>query len=276
MTGAAPTVWIDGSIRDTPSVSALDHGFLVGDGVFETLKTIDGTAFALSRHLDRLARSAEGLGLAVPPEPVIRSAVDEVLATSDVPLGRLRITVSSGAGPLGSARGEDPATLVVTHAPTSPWPTTARLASVSWPRNERAATAGLKTTSYADNVMALRAAKDVGADEALMTDTRGRVCEGTGSNLFFVVNHHLVTPSLATGCLAGVTRELVMEVVDVMVADVPLELLFGADEMFLTSSTRDVQPVSHFDRRALPACPGPRTIQAMDAFAALLAVSMDP
>ena len=124
------------------------------------MKTIDGTAFALTRHLHRLARSAGGLGLAVAPEPAIRSAVDEVLAASAHPLGRLRITVSSGAGPLGSARGEDPPTLVVTHAPTSPWPPTARLASVAWPRNERAATAGLKTTSYADNVMALRAAKD--------------------------------------------------------------------------------------------------------------------
>ena len=271
-----PTVWVDGSIRDAPSVSALDHGFLVGDGVFETLKTIDGTAFALSRHLLRLGRSAGGLGLVVPPEPVIRTAVDEVLAASPHPLGRLRITVSSGAGPLGSARGEDPATLVVTHAPTSPWPPAARLASVAWPHNERAATAGLKTTSYADNVMALRAAKEDGADEALMTDTRGRVCEGTGSNLFFVVNGHLVTPSLATGCLAGITRELVLESVDVMVADVPLELLFTADEMFLTSSTRDVQPVSHLDGWAYRACPGPRTTQAMEAFAALAAASMDP
>jgi branched-chain amino acid aminotransferase len=275
-TSGAPTVWIDGSIRDAPSVSALDHGFLVGDGVFETLKTIDGTAFALSRHLLRLARSAEGLGLAIPPEAVIRAAVDDVLARSQLPLGRLRITVSSGAGPLGSARGEDPATLVVTHAAASRWPPAARLASVAWPRNERAATAGLKTTSYADNVVALRAAKEAGADEALMTDTRGRVCEGTGSNVFFVVNGHLVTPSLATGCLAGITRELVLETVDVMVADVPLELLFTADEALLTSSTRDVQPVSHLDGWAFPACPGPRTVQAMEAFAAMVAATMDP
>ena len=109
-----------------------------------------------------------------------------------------------------------------------------------------------------------------------MTDTRGRVCEGTGSNLFFVVNGHLITPSLATGCLAGITRELVLEAVEVMVADVPLELLFTADEAFLTSSTRDVQPVSHLDGRPLPTCPGPRTLQAMEAFAALLAATMDP
>ena len=126
-----------------------------------------------------------------------------------------------------------------------------------WPRNERGATAGLKTTSYAENVIALRAAHDAGADEALFVDTRGRVCEGTGSNVFYFVNGHLVTPSLATGCLAGVTRELVMELVDVMVADAPVGLLGGADEAFITSSTRDVLPVSHLDGHAFPACPGP-------------------
>ena len=145
-----------------------------------------------------------------------------------------------------------------------------------WPRNERGATAGLKTTSYAENVVALRAAHDAGADEALFVDTRGRVCEGTGSNVFYFVNGHLVTPSLATGCLAGVTRELVMELVDVMVADAPVGLLAGADEAFITSSTRDVLPVSHLDGHPFPSCPGPRTTAAMEALAGLQATTLDP
>jgi branched-chain amino acid aminotransferase len=269
-------VWVDGEVRDGAAVSALDHGFLVGDGVFETLKTIDGRPFALTRHLRRLERSATGLGLTLPDGAAVRGAVDEVLGRAPFPLGRLRITVTSGPGPLGSARGVGAPTLAVTHAETTPWPPSTRLVSVPWTRNERSATAGLKTTSYADNVIALRAAKEAGGDEALFADTRGRVSEGTGSNIFVVLNGHLVTPSLASGCLPGITRELVCELVEVMVADLPMDLLTGVDEAFITSSTRDVQPVSHIDGRPLPACPGPVTSAAMDAFAALVASTMDP
>jgi branched-chain amino acid aminotransferase len=269
-------VWIDGEVREAPAVSPLDHGFLVGDGVFETLKTVDGAPFALTRHLRRLTRSADGLGLALPPDATIRSAVAEVLAVSAAPTGRLRITVTSGAGPLGSARGDDPPTLVVTHAATTPWPPSTRLASVPWARNERGATAGLKTTSYADNVVALRAAREQGADEAIFPDTRGRTCEGTGTNIFYVLNGHLTTPSLATGCLAGITRELVLEVADVMVADAPIGMLADVDEAFVTSSTRDVQPVSHIDDRALSSCPGRYTTAAMAALTALAAQTVDP
>ena len=270
------TVWVGGQRVDDASISPLDHGYLVGDGVFETLKTIDGTPFALTRHLARLRRSAAGLDLLVPDDATIRAAIDAVLVDSAVALGRLRITVSSGTGPLGSGRGDQPATLVVAHTEATPWPPAARLATVTWPRNERGATAGLKTTSYAENVVALRAAHDAGADEALFVDTRGRVCEGTGSNVFYFVNGHLVTPSLATGCLAGVTRELVMELVDVMVADAPVGLLGGADEAFITSSTRDVLPVSHLDGHPFPSCPGPRTTAAMEALAGLQATTLDP
>jgi branched-chain amino acid aminotransferase len=270
------TVWLGDQRVADGSISAIDHGYLVGDGVFETLKTMDGVPFALSRHLLRLRRSATGLGLPLPDETAIRAAVAEVVDGSSLPVGRLRITVTSGPGPLGSSRGEGPSTLVVTHAAATPWPPAARLAAVRWTRNERAATAGLKTTSYAENVIALDAAHRAGADEALFTDTRGRICEGTGSNLFYVVNGHLVTPSLATGCLAGVTRELVLELVDAMVADAPVALLDGADEAFLTSSTRDVLPVSHLDGRPFPSCPGPRTVETMAALSRLQDATLDP
>ena len=147
-----------------------------------------------------------------------------------------------------------------------------------WARNERAAaTAGLKTTSYADNVIALRAAKEDGADEAMLHGHPGRVCEGTGTNVFVVLNGHLMTPSLATGCLAGITRELVLEVGR---RDggrcTARDAVRRPTRRSLTSSTRDVQPVSHLDGWALPACPGPRTVQAMEAFAAMVEATMDP
>jgi branched-chain amino acid aminotransferase len=164
----------------------------------------------------------------------------------------------------------------VAHGAAPPWPPSARLVTVPWTRNERSATAGLKTTSYADNVVALRYAKAHGADEAIFADTRGRICEGTGTNIFLVVNGLLVTPTLATGCLAGITRELVCELITVMEADASREVLADAEEAFITSSTRDVQPVSQVDDTLLPTCPGPRTKEAMAAFAALAERTSDP
>ena len=110
----------------------------------------------------------------------------------------------------GSGRGDAKPTLVIALAPMDPWPESTKVAVVPWPRNERGALAGLKTTSYAENVVALAYAKRLGAGEALFADTRGRLSEGTGSNVFVVLGDRLVTPALTTGCLAGVTRALVL------------------------------------------------------------------
>ena len=136
-------------------------------------------------------------------------------------------------------------------------------------RNPTSATVGLKTTSYAENVVALDHAEKAGASEALFANTDGLLCEGTGSNVFVAVDGVLYTPPLSAGCLAGVTRELVCDVVDVVEADLPFDVLGRCDELFLTSSTRDVHPVSHIDDRPLGICPGPLTARAAERFAAL-------
>jgi len=119
-------------------------------------------------------------------------------------------------------------------------------------------------------------ARDAGADEAIFGNLAGNLCEGTGTNVFVGVDGRLVTPPLSAGCLAGVTRELLLEVVDVAEEDLPLSALASADEAFLTSSTRDVQPIRAVDGRVLPSCPGPLTTGAADAFRALLARHPDP
>lgn len=257
--------WIDGELLPDPTagaVSVVDHGLTVGDGVFEAVKVVGGEPFALERHLDRLTDSAAGLGLPEVDLDAVRRGVSAVLEGQELPLGRVRITVTGGPAPLGSGRGEHPPTLIVVAAPMDPTPATARVATVPWPRNERGALAGLKTTSYAENVVALAEARRRGAGEAVFANLAGHLCEGTGSNVFYVVDGDLRTPTLASGCLAGVTRALVLEWYGGREVDEPIEVVEQASEVFLASTTRDVQAVSHWDGRALDA-PGPVTTEAL-------------
>src|SRR5688572_27321086 len=161
--------WVNGSLlddADAPAVRVSDHGFTVGDGVFEAVKVLDGEPFALTRHLDRLTRSAQGLGLPDPDLDQVRRGVAAVRAEERPPRGRLRITDTGGVAPLGSGRGDDTPTLVVVAAPLPPAATEVKVVTVPWPRNERGAVAGLKTTSYAENVVALAYAAERGASEA--------------------------------------------------------------------------------------------------------------
>jgi branched-chain amino acid aminotransferase len=275
--------WVDDALvpAGTARVSVLDHGFTVGDGVFETILVRDGVPFALTRHLARLERSLAGLGMAPLAQPRVREAVAAVVGAAGAEVAaraRLRITVSSGVGPFGSERGDTPLTLVVTITPASPWPPTTTLATVSWVRNERSAIAGLKTTSYAENAVALAAAHRAGASEAVLADTTGRLSECTGSNVFVVVGDEVLTPSLRSGCLAGVTRGLVLEwapaVVPIREADLPYDILSTADEVFITSSTRDVHPVVRIDDRELSA--GPITQDVAAEFARRALLEVDP
>lgn len=278
-------VWINGSLvgEDEAYVSFRDHGLVVGDGVFETVKVVDGRPFALTRHLARLRRSALGLGLPAPDLDAVRDGAWRVVegAGDDGPgageIGRLRITVTGGRGPLGSGRYDDAALNVVIALATQAAPEgTNDVAVVPWSRNEHGALAGLKTTSYAENVRALAYAHERGASEAIFGNTAGNLCEGTGSNVFLVQDGELVTPPLSAGCLAGVTRALVLEWAGGAERDVPLDALAAADEAFLTSTARDVRPIRAVDGRVLPAAPGPVTREAMDVFAKRSAEDIDP
>ena len=273
-----PLIWLNGKIlpESAARISPRDHGLLVGDGVFESVRITAGQAFALGRHLARLGRSAEALGLNLPAVAELRTAVTDVLAATGITEGRLRITATSGPGGFSSVRPAGPATVVVAAEEAPPWSPHVAVVTVPWPRNERGATAGVKTISYAENVVALRRAHAAGAGEAIFANTRGELCEGTGTNVFLVLEGRLVTPPLSSGCLAGVTRQLALEITDATEETVPLSALATAHEAFLTSTTRNVHPISAVDGVPLPACPGLAATGARQAFAALMAETLDP
>jgi branched-chain amino acid aminotransferase len=279
----ALVVWVNGELvaeRDA-RLSPFDHGILVGDGVFETVRVYEGEPFAFTRHLARLARSAEGLGLTPPDPEKLRDATRAVLAANRLLEARVRITVTGGIAPLGSERGDGAPTVVVAATALRPWPPTVDVVVVPWPRNERGALAGLKTISYAENVRALSFARDAGAGEAIFANTLGDLCEATGSNVFVVRGGVVRTPPDSSGCLLGVTRALVLErcaEAGIPSAEEPLPLaaLRDADEAFLTSTVREVQAIARVDGHALPSAPGPLTTALADAFRALVARTPDP
>ncbi|PVU81132.1 aminotransferase IV [Cellulomonas sp. WB94] len=283
-------IWADGRLcgPGDPVVTAVDHGLTVGDGIFETCSVADGHAFALTRHLRRLARSARGLGLTDPDEDAIRAGVEAVLAAAGPDVGRVRITVTAGPGPLGSNRAEPGTarqTVLVLAGPVVR-SAVARVVRVPWVRNERSAVAGLKTTSYAENVVALAQAYRRGADEALLANTVGELCEGTGSNVLVERGGELVTPGLASGCLAGITRELLLEwaaedglpVREARAGELPFEVLdavaAGTGHLSLSGSIRNVVPVVSLDERDV--VPGELSLAARHLFETRSAENVDP
>jgi branched-chain amino acid aminotransferase len=279
-------IWTQGRMvaPDEAALSAVDHGITVGDGVFETCAVLDGQAFALTRHLARLGRSASGMGMADPDLQKVRDGVAAVLAAAP-DAGRLRITVTDGVGPLGSGRSEGPQTVIVAASAAVIVPT-GRAARSPWTRNEHSAVAGLKTTSYAENVVSLADAIRKGADESVFANTQGELCEGTGSNVFIEIDGELVTPPLSVGCLAGITRELLLEwgteeglpVREAKDGELPFSVLdrvaAGEARMLLTGSVRNVQPTVWLDGVDLQI--GELSGAARDLFERFMRERMDP
>lgn len=285
-------VWLNDELVDASvaSINVFDHGFTVADGVFETLKVVDGQVFALTRHLERLQRSADILGLGDVGRTSLEKAAAEVLAANPhISHGRMRITVSSGNGPLGSDREQSALTQVLALASTALWPTETSAVVVPWVRNERSAIAGAKSTSYAENVVALQAAHDAGFSEAIFTDSKGRVSEGTGTNIFIVKHSVIQTPTVDTGLLEGITRGLAMQWASenglaITEAHFTVADLLEADEVFITSSTRDIHPVTELGVMAtdgtvvsrLTKPVGAHTLELQSIFAQRSATEMNP
>ncbi len=270
--GMSAMIWLNGSVcrLDEARLSPLDHGLLVGDGIFETLVARGGQPFAVHEHWERLVHSCAVMDLTPISETDFMAAIQAVLTANHLTEARVRVTITSGDGPLGSERGGAAQTVLVTATALKPWGPTERVYLVPWTRNESGALAGVKSISYGENVRALAHARAQGCGEALVANTRGELCEGTGSNVFLVLDGQLVTPPLSSGCLAGVTRSLVLKAC--VQAGIPCEerpvlvsALIRCEEAFLTSSTRDVHPIEQLDGRTLVA-PGGITRRVNEAF----------
>lgn len=261
-------MWLDGAAvpAHEAKVSVLDRGFLYGDSVYEVTRTFGGVPYLLSEHLDRLARSAAGLKLALPPRAMIetatRAAAAAVPGSAATPPGDvelyLRIVVTRGAGELGldPALADEPR-LVVVARPVQPPPPQAYADGVAVVLSARTRSAPtLKTGNYLESVLAVQEARLAGAHEALVRDAQGRITEGSSSNLFLVSGGRLVTPAISAGLLPGITRDALIRLSrqDGLAVDEapiwPIDLE-RADEMFITSSIRGVLPVTRCDGRAV-------------------------
>lgn len=258
MSSGENIIWLND--RLTPAGGAcvfpLDRGFTLGDGVFETLRVYGGKPFAVDRHWKRLAHSCEVTGIPVPTCDEFTKVLNLTLAANDLLEARIRFTVTRGSEP----DGQSP-TITCSATPASRHEGAERVVTVPWTRNERGALTGVKSVSYGENVMALAFAQKENAGEALFFNTRDELCEGATTNVFIVKGAEVFTPPLSSGCLAGVTRELVIDLCRehlIPISETPVSApqLMAADEAFLTSSTREVQPISHLNGNPFPSCAG--------------------
>ena len=249
-----PLVWHDGAIVEatTPIATATDHGLLLGDGVFEAMVVRDRRPVMLERHLRRLRLGLDRLDIiGAPDDATIVSAIDSLIDASGLDDARLRLTVTPGPGSTPRDRGDNPTTFVTIDHLT-PSPATTSLMTVPWARNERSPLAGIKGTAWAENALALRHAAAHGFGNALFLDTTGRLSECATANLFVVHGSEILTPTLASGCLAGTVRESLLDHHIAAERDLWPADLERADAVFITTSTTGIVPVERVDEMVFP------------------------
>ncbi len=271
--------------RKEAVVSVFDHGFLYGDGVYETLRAYGGRIFMLAQHLARLQRSAHLIGLELPiPEKDWPPLLTEAIQRNGLDEAYLRITVSRGEGDIGL----DPAlcrrpTVVILALPFEPYPAHlfqegVPIAIVPVRRNLAAALSPqIKSLNFLNNILAKREAVKAGAFDGLMLNAEGDLTECTASNVFFVQAGRLCTPSVDCGILDGITREVVIllareQRIPVEAGRYTSESLRQAEECFLTNTTMEIMPVREVDEKPIGSGrPGPVTLTLRNLFQSNLA-----
>ena len=246
---------LDGQIAPASEtvVPATDDGLLRGDGVFEVIRVYGGVPFALDEHLARMGRSAENLRLNMPETARLREEALALLRERDDEFsGLLRVVVTRGGRRL----------LLTEQLPAHTERVRLAVVTYSPPR----ILDGVKSLSYAGNMLASRLARERGFDEALLMTPHGRVLEAPTSSIFWVDRQGTIcTPPLSEHILASITRDRVMQVVEIEERTATLDDLFEADEAFLASTTREVQPVAAIEEHHYPDGAGERTREAAEA-----------
>jgi branched-chain amino acid aminotransferase len=274
------SVFVNGEFypESQAKISVYDHGFLYGDGVFEGIRAYGGRVFRLVDHIDRLFESAKTVGIAIPlSKRDVSEACAETLRRNNLSEGYLRLVVSRGSGKMGlDPRNCEKATLVIipaTYVIALAGLKPIKAVVVSMRRNPPfCVPASAKTLNYLNNILARIEAINAGADEAILLDLRGFVCEGSGDNVFIVKNGKLLTPPLEASILGGVTRTVVIEVakrlgIEVLEKDLTTHDLYNADEAFLTGTGAEVHPIAEIDGRKIGMGEaGPITVRLEEGF----------
>jgi branched-chain amino acid aminotransferase len=250
-------------------ISVYDHGFLYGDGIYETLRAYDGIVFLLDQHIDRLFRSASMIALKIKKTPdAVKKAVYKTLSANRLKDAVIRITVSRGPGPTGldPALCKDPTFVIIArefvHYPNMYYKKGVRIALVDTKRNFKdALNPQIKSLNFLNNILAIIEAKKKGAYEAIMKNYRGYIAEGTISNIFFIKDRVLCTPGLDVGILDGITRRIILETardagMKAIEGKFKKDDLYNADEMFISNTTMEVMPVSEIDNKKISSMAG--------------------
>jgi len=273
--GGAVLIYLDGKLvpRSEATVSVFDHGFLYGDGVFEGIRVYEGNVFRLPEHVDRLYESARTIGLHIPMERAeMIEAVRGTVAANEKTDAYVRVVVSRGPGDLGI----DPtkcrkATVVIIVDSISIYPREVydyglELVTSSVRRiPAESLDPRVKSLNYLNNILARLEATNAGCVEAIMLNHQGLVAECTGDNIFIVKHGRLETPALTQGALAGITRQVVIEIAHAVgvpwrETELALHDVYNADECFLTGTAAEIVPVVTVDGRTIAdGRPGPLT-----------------
>jgi branched-chain amino acid aminotransferase len=261
----AEIIYLNGRFvpRSKAKLSPLDHGFLYGYGLFETVRAYQGHIFHLDRHLSRLRRSAESIDLAKRLTAFnLEAACTKTLEANKLKDARLRLTVSAGEGDMTPDPSTCPSPTVLITAqnliplPPEKYESGFKAALSSLRRNSQSPLSRLKSTCYMENILARMAARAAGCDEAILLNEKGYLAEGSTTNIFLASNGDLITPSLESGVLPGITREAVLEIartanIKTIERQVELKELIEAEEAFITNSLLELMPLTWFEGKPI-------------------------
>jgi branched-chain amino acid aminotransferase len=261
----AEIIYLNGQFvpRSKAKLSPFDHGFLYGYGLFETVRAYQGHIFRLDRHLSRLRRSAESIGLAKRLTSFdLEAAFTKILDANKLQDARLRLTVSAGEGDMAPdpSTYSNPTVLITARnlipLPPEKYESGFKVALSQLRRNSQSPLSRLKSTCYMENILARMAARAAGCDEAILLNEQGYLAEGSTTNIFLASNGELITPSLESGVLPGITREVVLEIarasnIKTQERQVELKELIEAEEAFITNSILELMPLTWFEGKPI-------------------------